>query len=66
MKASILKLAEAVIEHLIDLPDQDIIDFLQQVVARGAPLFGGYLDQSLRNDVGVVVWKFTRPSPVKG
>jgi hypothetical protein len=65
VKTSVLKTMEAVIDHLIDLLDQDIIHLLQQAVTRGVPLFGGYLDESLRDDIRVVIWKFPRPSPVK-
>jgi len=51
VQASIMEMAEVVINHLVDLPDQDIIHFCQQVVARLIPLFGERLDEPLRDDV---------------
>ena len=65
MKTSILKRVEAVIEHRIDLHNEDIIHLLQQVVTRDIPLYGGFLDESLRYDEGVVIREFPRSSPVK-
>ena len=65
MKTSILKRVEAVVEHRIDLHDQDIVYLLQQVVTRGIPLYGGPLDQSLRYDERVMIWEFPRSSPAE-
>jgi len=53
------------IDNLVDLPGQDIVHLLQQVVTRTTPLFDGYFDEPLRNDVQTVVWKFPRSSPIK-
>jgi len=51
VQASIMEMAEVIINHLVDLPDQDIIHFRQQVVARHIPFFGERLDEPLRDDV---------------
>ena len=64
MKTPVLKRVEAVIHHLVYLPDQGVIHLLQQVVTRVIPLFGGYLYESLRDNVQIVSRKFSRSSPV--
>ena len=65
MKTPILESVEAVIQHLVNLLDQDLIHLLRQITARGVPLFGGALDESFRYDERVVICKFPRSSPVK-
>jgi hypothetical protein len=64
IKTSILEKVEVGIDHLIDLLGQDIIHCLQQVVTWDIPLFGGYRDEPLRDNIQVVVWEFSRSSPV--
>jgi len=66
VKLSVPGTGEVMIDHLIDLPDQNMIYTLQQVVTRVAPLIGGYFDQSLRDNVQAVVRKFPRPCSVNG
>lgn len=56
---------EAVIGHLIDLPGQDIIHILQEVVTRVIPLFGRYLDEPFRDNVQGVTRELPRSSSVK-
>ena len=58
MKAPVPKVVEAFVDHPVDLPSQDIVHLLQQVMTGSVPLLGGRLDKSLCDDVQGVVWKF--------
>lgn len=65
VKAPVPKTVEMVIGHFVDFPDQDIVHLPQQVMTRVTPLLGRYLDESLRNNVRVVIREFPCSSPVK-
>lgn len=65
IKTSVSITVEVVIDHLIDLLDEDPIHLFQQTVTGGIPLVGGYLDESLCNDVQRVIWELPGSSPVK-
>lgn len=65
MKASIPETKEVIIDNSIDLLGQDGVYVLQEVMTRVIPLFGRYLDDSLRDDVQAVVRKFPRSRSVK-
>ena len=56
---------EVDIDHLIDLPCQDVVYILQQDVTGTTPLFDGRFDKPLRDYVQAVVWEFPRSSPVE-
>lgn len=51
IKTSVPKAKEVIIDYIIDPLDQDIIHPLQEVVTGISPLFGGYLDESLSDNV---------------
>ena len=51
IKTSVPKAKEVIIDYIIDPLDQDIIHTLQEVMTGVIPLFGRYLDESLRDYV---------------
>ena len=65
MKTSVPKTEEVIINDIIDLLGQDIIHHVQEVVTRAIPLFGRFLDESLRDNVQGVIRKFPRSRPIK-
>ena len=65
VKTSVPKTAEAVIGHFVHLPDQDLVHLPQQVVTGGTPLLSGYHNESLRDDVRVMIGKLPGSGPVK-
>ena len=65
MKTSVPETEEVVIEHLGRPLGQDIVYILQKAVGRGIPPFGRCLDESLRDNVQGVTWKFPCPCPRK-
>jgi len=65
MKTSIPETVEVVIGHFVDFPGQDIVHLAQQLTTRITPLLSGYHDQSLGNDIRIMIWEFPRSGPVK-